>query len=107
MEAIVFNALRGESRMKLETEKYIELAKILKEEGLDNEVIAAIIKETAKDHRMEIIREDKMQKQEEWKKEPATELQKELISKLDGEYKPLITKGEASNLITELKSKKK
>ena len=92
--------------MKPETEKYIELAKVLKEQNLDNTVIAAIIQEVAKDIRMSIIREEKDKDKETRKNLPATEKQKAFLDKSEIQYKPDITLGEASDLISAKIAKK-
>jgi len=85
------------------------------EEGVDDDDVAdlavAVLQEEAKDRRMEFIDERKDERvrqmsgrrsggsSDDWREEPASEAQKELLDRHDVSYEEDITKGEASDLI--------
>lgn len=94
--------------MKPNIEDYIKLVKVLQSESIDNSVICAIVQEVAKDLRMSVILESKSKddlKTGEWRKDPATDKQKELLDKYKLAYSRAISKGEASDLIEQQKHK--
>ena len=89
--------------MKPKIEDYAKTIKALKDYGLTKEEAIACMQEIAKDNRVELIREAKVQTQNEL----ATDKQKAWLDKNTIEYKPSITKQEASDLISKEINKKK
>lgn len=88
--------------MKPKVEDYAKTIKVLKEDGLNTEEAIACMQEIAKDNRVELIKEARIQKQE-----LATEKQKAWLDRKTIEYSPEITKIEASDLISKTIAEKK
>ena len=87
-------------------EEYRRILGLLEKEGIrDPDAAKLILREVAKDRRMEFVsRERQAQARED---EPATEKQKQFLTKLGVSYPPNITKSEAYKAISEAKSRMK
>ena len=88
--------------MKPKAEEYVKLSKVLKGLGIDEAVErSTIITECAKDNRMEYIQEQKKLQGKQAYNEQASQKQLDFLGKKNIFYNAGITKGRASDLISD------